>query len=41
MRRLQLISWLGSRDNKTSQALGAKYTEDTDEIAKKYLAYNP
>ena len=41
MRRLQLISWVGSRDNETSRALGAKYTEDTDEIAKKYLAYNP
>lgn len=41
MRRLQLISWVGSRDNETSRALGAKYTEDTDEIAEKYLSYNP
>lgn len=37
MRRLQLISWVGSRDNEFAQSLGAKFSEDTDKIAKQYL----
>ncbi|WP_374724004.1 phosphotransferase enzyme family protein [Calidifontibacillus erzurumensis] len=37
MRRLQLIAWIGSRDNETTRQLGSKYTEDTDLLAFKYL----
>lgn len=37
MRRLQLIAWIGSRDNETTRELGSKYTEDTDPMAIKYL----
>lgn len=37
MRRLQLIAWVGSRDNETTRELGSGFTEDTDELAKKYL----
>lgn len=37
MRRLQLIAWVGSRDNETAQELGSEYTEQTDELAKAYL----
>ncbi|MBO1001662.1 phosphotransferase enzyme family protein [Pseudogracilibacillus auburnensis] len=37
MRRLQLISWVGSRDNETAEALGEKYSEDTDRLAIEYL----
>lgn len=37
MRRLQLISWIGSRDNETSRAMGAQYSIDTDPLAKAYL----
>lgn len=37
MRRLQLISWVGSRDNETAEALGGKYSEDTDRLAIEYL----
>ncbi|WP_147534367.1 phosphotransferase enzyme family protein [Bacillus marasmi] len=37
MRRLMLISWIGSHDNPTSQQLGSRYTEQTDELAIRYL----
>jgi len=37
MRRLQLIAWVGSRDNETTRELGSRFTEDTDNLAKKYL----
>lgn len=37
MRRLQLISWIGSRDNETSRELGSKYSEDSDIIMLQYL----
>lgn len=37
MRRLQLIAWVGSRDNETTQELGSEYTEQTDELARVYL----
>jgi Ser/Thr protein kinase RdoA (MazF antagonist) len=37
MRRLQLIAWVGSRDNETTRELGSGFTEDTDELAEKYL----
>ncbi|ETI68980.1 phosphotransferase enzyme family protein [Neobacillus vireti] len=37
MRRLQLIAWVGSRDNETTRELGNGFTEDTDKIAKRYL----
>src|SRR5699024_1178065 len=37
MRRLMLISWIGSRDNQTTRRLGYKYTKDTDQLAQKYL----
>jgi Ser/Thr protein kinase RdoA (MazF antagonist) len=37
MRRLQLIAWVGSRDNETTRELGSGFTEDTDNLAKKYL----
>ncbi|WP_042355719.1 phosphotransferase enzyme family protein [Bacillus rubiinfantis] len=38
MRRLQLIAWVGSRDNETTRELGSQFTEQTDELAKRYLA---
>lgn len=37
MRRLQLIAWIGSRDNETTRELGSRFTEDTDILAKRYL----
>jgi len=37
MRRLMLISWIGSRDNETAREMGSDYTESTDNLAKKYL----
>ncbi|CRK82823.1 phosphotransferase enzyme family protein [Neobacillus massiliamazoniensis] len=37
MRRLQLIAWVGSRHNETTRELGSAFTEETDELAKKYL----
>lgn len=37
MRRLQLIAWVGSRDNETTHELGSEYTEQTDELANRYL----
>lgn len=37
MRRLQLIAWVGSRDNETTRELGSGFTESTDELAKRYL----
>ncbi|MFK9093495.1 phosphotransferase enzyme family protein [Bacillus salipaludis] len=37
MRRLQLIAWVGSRDNETTRELGSRFTEETDILAKKYL----
>lgn len=38
MRRLQLISWIGSRDNETARELGSRYTVDTDTLAEDYLS---
>ncbi|MEK4024957.1 phosphotransferase enzyme family protein [Sporosarcina sp. FSL W7-1283] len=37
MRRMQLIAWIGSRDNETAAELGAEYSEQTDQMAKDYL----
>ena len=37
MRRLQLIAWIGSRDNETTAALGEQFTVDTDALALAYL----
>lgn len=37
MRRLQLIAWVGSRDNETTRAMSAAYTEQTDRLALDYL----
>lgn len=37
MRRLMLISWIGSRENETAQQLGSEYTVQTDALAKEYL----
>ncbi|MDZ5474133.1 phosphotransferase [Bacillus sp. 31A1R] len=37
MRRLQLVAWVGSRDNETTRELGSQYTEDTVLLAEKYL----
>nr|WP_275899484.1 phosphotransferase [Bacillus piscicola] len=37
LRRLMLISWIGSRDNETAEEMGAEYTEATDQLAKDYL----
>nr|WP_263326423.1 phosphotransferase [Neobacillus sp. Marseille-Q6967] len=37
MRRLQLIAWVGSRDNETTRELGSNFTVETDDLAKKYL----
>ncbi|MEH7380222.1 phosphotransferase [Bacillus sp. JJ1533] len=39
MRRLQLIAWVGSRDNETTRELGSNFSVETDEIAKTYLLY--
>ncbi|GHH99012.1 phosphotransferase enzyme family protein [Neobacillus kokaensis] len=40
MRRLQLIAWIGSRDNETTRQLGSEFTADTVVLAQKYLADN-
>ncbi|PLR78355.1 serine kinase [Bacillus sp. V3-13] len=40
MRRLQLIAWIGSRDNETTRELGSGFTVDTDPLAEKYLQYS-
>ncbi|WP_066306961.1 phosphotransferase enzyme family protein [Bacillus sp. FJAT-29814] len=37
MRRLQLVAWVGSRDNETTRELGGGFTEDTDALVEKYL----
>lgn len=37
MRRLQLVAWVGSRDNETSRELGEGFTADTVPIAEQYL----
>ncbi|WP_096200119.1 phosphotransferase enzyme family protein [Bacillus sp. FJAT-45350] len=37
MRRLMLISWIGSRDNETTRKLGETYTIQTDNLANQYL----
>ncbi|PIC83115.1 serine kinase [Sporosarcina sp. P21c] len=37
MRRLQLIAWIGSRDNETAEELGAEYSVETDDLAVSYL----
>lgn len=37
MRRMQLIAWVGSRDNETAEELGAEYSVQTDNLAKIYL----
>lgn len=37
MRRLQLISWVGSRDNETTRMLGEDYTIQSDDLIVKYL----
>ena len=37
MRRLQLIAWIGSRDNETTAAHGEQFTVDTDALALAYL----
>jgi len=37
MRRLQLISWIGSRDNDTTRLLGENYTLQSDALVKAYL----
>ncbi|MFE8700859.1 phosphotransferase enzyme family protein [Cytobacillus sp. FJAT-54145] len=39
MRRLQLIAWIGSRDNETTRELGSGFTDETDALAKKYLEH--
>lgn len=38
MRRLQLVAWVGSRDNETAKELGNGFTLDTVPLAEKYLA---
>lgn len=38
MRRLQLISWIGSRDNDTSRYYGEDYTIQSDSLVLDYLA---
>ncbi|EJL40206.1 aminoglycoside phosphotransferase [Brevibacillus agri] len=40
MRRLQLIAWIGSRENETTRELGGEYTEQTDALARQYLEYS-
>jgi len=37
MRRLQLISWIGSRDNETTRLLGENYTLQSDDLVKAYV----
>jgi Ser/Thr protein kinase RdoA (MazF antagonist) len=37
MRRLQLIAWVGSRDNELTRELGDRFTIETDPLAKNYL----
>ncbi|WP_188455875.1 phosphotransferase enzyme family protein [Virgibacillus oceani] len=37
MRRLQLVAWVGSRNNETTEELGDGFTVDTDPLAEKYL----
>lgn len=37
MRRLQLIAWIGSRENETTRELGSEFTESADFLAKRYL----
>ncbi len=37
MRRLQLISWIGSRDNDTTRLLGENYTLQSDALVKAYV----
>lgn len=37
MRRLQIMAWIGSRDNETADEMGSEYTEQTDLLAQKYL----
>lgn len=37
MRRLQLVAWVGSRDNETTRELGSNFSVEMDEIAKRYL----
>ncbi|WP_216828742.1 phosphotransferase enzyme family protein [Alkalihalobacterium elongatum] len=37
MRRLQLVAWVGSRNNETTELLGSTFTVNTDHLAKKYL----
>ncbi|MGG2110754.1 phosphotransferase [Lysinibacillus pakistanensis] len=37
MRRLQLISWIGSRDNETTRLLGENYTVQSDALVNAYL----
>ncbi|HWI46661.1 MAG TPA: phosphotransferase [Rummeliibacillus sp.] len=38
MRRLQLISWIGSRNNETTKLFGENYTIQTDALAQEYLS---
>lgn len=37
LRRLQLVAWVGSRDNETSRELGEGFTADTVPLAKQYI----
>lgn len=37
LRRLMLISWIGSRDNELTKQMGVAYTEQTDQLANYYL----
>jgi len=37
MRRMQILSWIGSRDNETATEQGVKYTEQTETLAEDYL----
>jgi Ser/Thr protein kinase RdoA (MazF antagonist) len=37
MRRLQLIAWIGSRENDTTREMGSGFTMDTDNLARSYL----
>lgn len=39
MRRLQLIAWIGSRDNDTTRELGSGFTVATDRLAREYLQH--
>ena len=38
LRRLQLIAWIGSRTNATTERLGAAYTYASDALVARYLA---